>query len=139
MVFVETNGFSWMIVAGVPRKFNGEEMIVRYISQKCHHCGEEYSGEETVCARCMESVEFGCKLIANMLKSTNVTVVVWQFHDAPEHFQALSGHGGDEDWLAFVPTEDGNIDHINWIESIGRCNVTYHSTKHGVIVIGAHA
>ena len=29
---------------------------------------------------------------------------IWPFHDAPEEFQRLSPHCGDEDWVAHVPS-----------------------------------
>ncbi len=28
---------------------------------------------------------------------------VWRFYDAPEEYQKLSGHGGDEDWIVRAP------------------------------------
>ena len=33
--------------------------------------------------------------------STHITI--WRYHHAPPELQALSTHGGDEDWLATVP------------------------------------
>lgn len=30
-------------------------------------------------------------------------ITVWRFGDAPADLQALSTHGGDEDWIALVP------------------------------------
>lgn len=30
-------------------------------------------------------------------------ILVWRFHEAPNELQALSGHGGDEDWLLVFP------------------------------------
>lgn len=30
-------------------------------------------------------------------------IKVWEWSDAPEEFRALSTHGGDEDWVVFVP------------------------------------
>lgn len=34
---------------------------------------------------------------------SNEPIKMWPFHDAPEDLQALSRHGGDEDWIAVVP------------------------------------
>jgi len=30
-------------------------------------------------------------------------IMVWEFADAPEVFRRLSGHGGDEDFIALLP------------------------------------
>lgn len=32
-------------------------------------------------------------------------ITVWRFDDAPEEYRNLSTHGGDEDWVIFVPQE----------------------------------
>lgn len=65
---------------------------------------------------------------------------VWRFHDAPEELQALSPHGGDEDWLALVPaTVTG---YIGWLDygPFGICEISRHPWTHGATVyIGAHA
>lgn len=69
---------------------------------------------------------------------------VWSFYDAPQEFRDLSPHGGDEDWLAFIPAAvllaDG--DYIPWMESggsFGCCDVSRHAVPGGQIRIGAHA
>jgi hypothetical protein len=69
------------------------------------------------------------------------TISVWRFHEAPQEFQALSGHGGDEDWLAFVPETMGDP-WIGWLESrspFGVSEVTRHPVDGGFVYIGAHA
>ena len=69
------------------------------------------------------------------------TIMVWRFHDAPNEFQALSDHGGDEDWLAFVPTTLGDP-WIGWLESstpFGVSETTRHPIHGGWIYIGAHS
>jgi hypothetical protein len=69
-------------------------------------------------------------------------ITVWSFYDAPYDLQALSPHGGDEDWLAEVPPQ---FDYVSWMESgshFGCCDVSTHPhpTKMGWTVrIGAHA
>lgn len=69
---------------------------------------------------------------------------VWRWEDAPEHLQALSKHGGDEDWVAAIPPELAN-DWIGWMDegtSFGCCSVDEfsHPTRIGWKVrIGAHA
>ncbi len=69
---------------------------------------------------------------------------VWRFENAPKRFRDLSGHGGDEDWVAEVPSEYVD-DWIPWMEdgsSFGRCDVSEHdhpSRSDWKIRIGAHA
>jgi hypothetical protein len=68
-------------------------------------------------------------------------ILVWQFYDSPKVFQELSPHGGDEDWLAFVPNDQG-YDYIPWLESgsrFGVCDISEHEVEGGKIFIGAHA
>lgn len=68
-------------------------------------------------------------------------IKVWRFQDAPEEFRALSDHGGDEDWVAFLP-ESFNGDWIDWMESgtsFGCCHVSEHTVEGGTVRIGAHA
>jgi len=76
----------------------------------------------------------------NMFKASK-TIMVWRFYDAPKEFQDLSGHGGDEDWLAFVPNASGD-EWIGWLESgssFGVSEVTRHPVHGGIVYIGAHA
>lgn len=89
-------------------------------------------------------------------------ILVWRFYDAPEEYRALSGHGGDEDWLAFVPDEIGtdaqraswaalkcgeygpymNDPEPEWLRSgteFGRCSTSTHRVAGGWVYIGAHS
>lgn len=66
---------------------------------------------------------------------------VWRFYDAPSEYQALSEHGGDEDWLAHIPFELSDA-HLPWIEgrAFGVCDVSQHTLPDGSRVhIAAHA
>lgn len=69
-------------------------------------------------------------------------ITVWRYLDAPESLKALSGHGGDEDWLALIPPELADT-YIGWMQSgssFGCCDVSEHKLEDGSIVkIGAHA
>lgn len=69
-------------------------------------------------------------------------ITVWRFHEAPPGLQALSPHGGDEDWLAVVPASMAD-DYIGWLESgspFGCCDVSRHPRPDGsVVCIGAHS
>lgn len=68
-------------------------------------------------------------------------IQVWQFKDAPQEFKNLSSHGGDEDWLAFVPFYYGDEPPI-WMMSgapFGCCDVSKTPALNGWVYIGAHA
>jgi len=71
-------------------------------------------------------------------------IKVWRFHEAPEKYRQLSEHGGDEDWLAFIPKDIwlSEYEWIGWMEdgtAFGCCDVSTHMVDGGVIRIGAHA
>lgn len=117
-------------------------VVVRYTSQKCQQCGEDYSGESTICGDCMRVVDSQCEMLANVLRAlgAGATAIVWQFQDAPVELQSLSSDGGDEDWLAFFPDQEiGNYAHGQWIKALGIFGITTEHLKHGAVVIGAHA
>ena len=67
-------------------------------------------------------------------------ILVWRFHEAPGELQALSCHGGDEDWIAIVPK---GAEPPAWAESgsaFGCCSVSEHEYEDGrTVFIGAHA
>jgi hypothetical protein len=67
-------------------------------------------------------------------------IQVWRFEDAPAPYQQLSPHGGDEDWLALVPS---GVEQPAWMGSgtpFGWCDVSAHELPDGLTVyIGAHA
>ena len=73
---------------------------------------------------------------------TKPPIRVWPFGDAPEEYQALSTHGGDEDWVVVIPREyeDRGDWWVPWLDHID----TMRDPKryeHGdeVVYIGAHA
>jgi hypothetical protein len=67
-------------------------------------------------------------------------IAVYRFHEAPEDLQALSQHGGDEDWLAVIPP---GADEPLWADegtAFGCCSVSRHEMTGGwLVLIGAHA
>jgi hypothetical protein len=71
-------------------------------------------------------------------------MLVWRFENAPTELQAISDHGGDEDWIAVIPPHLAN-DWVDWMDSgsrFGPCNTSEHDhpMKPGYKVrIGAHA
>lgn len=68
-------------------------------------------------------------------------ILVWRFEDAPMKYKILSNHGGDEDWVAFIPKESKGYG-IPWAESgsrFGVCDVSEHEVENGIVLIGAHA
>lgn len=69
-------------------------------------------------------------------------IIVWRWEDAPDQYKALSQHGGDEDWVAFVPDYLRDKGNQAWMESgspFGCCDVSEHEVEGGVVRIGAHA
>jgi hypothetical protein len=69
-------------------------------------------------------------------------ISVWAFEDAPPGLQALSRHGGNEDWLALVTQEYAVSRYIPWLDtgSFGVCDISEHTLPDGhVVYIGAHA
>ena len=68
-------------------------------------------------------------------------IKVWRFYDAPVEYQELSPHGGDEDWLAFIPEKLAQ-QWIGWIDggtAFGCSDVSCHTVPGGEVRIGAHA
>lgn len=69
-------------------------------------------------------------------------VFVWSYYDAPQVYRHLSPHGGDEDWLAWIPPALAEEDYP-WMASgsfFGCCDVSEHELADGALVrIGAHA
>lgn len=54
---------------------------------------------------------------------------VWAWEDAPQELRALSGHGGDEDWVALLPPKHAGR-WIGWMDSgssFGCCDVSTHT------------
>lgn len=70
-------------------------------------------------------------------------IKVWPFYSAPEEYQKLSSHGGDEDWVAFIPTATFEMtSQPIWMEdgtAFGCCEVSKHPVDGGIVFIGAHA
>lgn len=69
-------------------------------------------------------------------------IVVWRFEDAPERFRSLSTNGGDEDWLAFVPSGfPGGVPF--WMGDSadgGWCNIVdWYDVEGGSVCIGSHS
>jgi hypothetical protein len=68
--------------------------------------------------------------------------LVWAFYDAPDDYQTLSRHGGDEDWLTYIPPHLAN-EEPDWMRegsTFGCCSVSRRVIPNGgVIAVGAHA
>ena len=68
-------------------------------------------------------------------------IKVWRYEDAPQKYKNLSEHGGDEDWVAFVPNSI-DIEWILWMDdgtNFAPCDYSDHKVEGGIIRIGAHA
>lgn len=68
-------------------------------------------------------------------------ILVWAFDEAPVEYQGLSTNGGDEDWLAFVPTEASRGKYIGWLEAgpFGVSDIDQYEVEGGTVYIGSHA
>jgi hypothetical protein len=74
-------------------------------------------------------------------KGVDLEIRVWRFSDAPAEFRALSPHGGDEDWVAYIPKALCE-EWIGWMEpgtAFGCCHVSRHAVQGGIIKIGSHS
>lgn len=71
------------------------------------------------------------------------TILLWRFFDAPKSLQSLSTNGGDEDWLAFVPSGvSGEWDYFSIFASTSfdtGGEPQKIRVKNGTIWIGSHA
>lgn len=70
----------------------------------------------------------------------NAPITVWEFDNAPKEYRDLSTNGGDEDWIAFVPTHLKDA-WIPWLEEgpFGCAGVQERPVDGGAIRIGSHA
>ncbi len=63
-------------------------------------------------------------------------IYLWPFHDAPIEYRKLSTCGGDEDWLAFVPS---SIKHEPpWFEYVPMADVDRFPVDGGTVLIWSH-
>lgn len=89
-----------------------------------------------------------CYILAEAFKYDPMESVlrVWRFQDAPAELQALSEHGGDEDWLLLIPPDYphgidwAEVDSCGWNNPFGVCKVSSYPLPNGWEVrIGAHS
>ena len=62
---------------------------------------------------------------------------IWRFEYAPAEYRARSEHGGDEDWVAFVPEYIRDA-YLGWMDEgtpFGCCHVSEHEVVGGVVRI----
>lgn len=86
-------------------------------------------------------------LVPNPVSSeaAHPAIHVWAWADAPQKLKDLSGHGGDEDWVALLPLGywPPNSWPPLWMDEgtpFGRCSVSRHQMPGGwVVAIGAHS
>lgn len=69
------------------------------------------------------------------------TVMLWDWDDAPPELKALSPHGGDEDWVALVPTNYRESSPVLYslLERWTDNEPSVHETQWGKVYIAAHA
>lgn len=74
------------------------------------------------------------------------TILVWRWEDAPQEYRDLSTHGGDEDWVVFIPRSvlDAVGEDVWWAWSWLRAmsppqRPERHDVRGGAVFIEAHA
>lgn len=77
-----------------------------------------------------------------VLELDHISVFPWA--NAPKEWKALSTHGGDEDWLAFIPRKCVGSTAADAIEGMAICDCQEVELRTegkllGLILIGAHA
>lgn len=111
----------------------------------CNDCGcRTYDCTTLACGECAGRAAAAavlCEKAATWAPALDAKcILVWSFYDAPEVLRQLSGHGGDEDWLAWVPP--GIDDTIFWAQPgtpFGCCDVLESALPNGArVLIGAH-
>lgn len=75
-------------------------------------------------------------------------ICIWPFYAAPIEFRQLSTHGGDEDWIIYIPAFFGRLpeafdyatEDINRVYENGWGYADYHTLDNkAVVIIFAHA
>ena len=68
-------------------------------------------------------------------------IMVWPFYEAPEIYRSLSEHGGDEDYIAVIPSGLNIDSYVRWLEAPYFANDVQivHLNNGDVVYIGAHA
>lgn len=66
-------------------------------------------------------------------------MIVWAWTRAPQEYKDLSTHGGDEDWVLFVPVGDAQPPWAWDGTNFGCCSVSEHPVEGGTVYIGAHS
>jgi hypothetical protein len=75
--------------------------------------------------------------------ATPEPIKIWAFQDGPEHLRNMSEHGGDEDWIALVPSNYREVEYtkLNLLDRFVRWGVDaveVHTTPEGDVYISAH-
>jgi hypothetical protein len=69
----------------------------------------------------------------------SLPISVWAFDDAPVKYQEMSDHGGDEDWIVFLPYDSADLSVAERIvERLTVCDCDRYNVDGGVIWITAH-
>jgi len=109
-----------------------------YITDDADEIANAYRNES--CTQCK-----GLKLLLGSPSDESRLIKLWRYEDAPEEYQNLSPHGGDEDWLMYVPSlmvKEYGVE-IELLVDRGRLGVSdlyCHILRDGSrVYVGAHA
>jgi len=90
----------------------------------------------------LEAASYWATTVGAFLQKLAPNVIcVWEFYKAPPALRELSQHGGDEDWLAWVPNGNDDMQPM-WTEAnaFGCAGVDDATLGDGSrVYIGAHA
>lgn len=107
----------------------------------CGHCAHPYVGDSER-GRCGAALPEGATCECDHAGNSGTPICVWRFEYAPDWIKELSPHGGNEDWVAILPSGYRS----NWAPWMGDgtpfgvCSVSEIALPDGRVVrIGAHA
>lgn len=66
-------------------------------------------------------------------------IKIWPFYEAPLHLQQLSDNGGDEDWLAVIPSAMETPWFMEEGSAFGCCSSSRYECDGFSVIIGSHA
>lgn len=90
----------------------------------------------------VEQLRIEVERVGTALDHRDGAILVWRFREAPDSLREMSEHGGDEDWVAYVPAsvQDGEPMWAAEGTPFGCFSVSRHELVDGsAVLIGAHS